>query len=191
VRRRFGRTLRSHKLQDPKNRREIVADEKLKPDFGKSQTGYVQRPSHQQTLKQVAVVLSKNNSKESLAPLTDETARPRTDRLLKHRARVPGFIDPDKESYGTRLATGRPSTKRRDNLPLVGRPQFGFVCQATTLLVKLKAFLAFVAYYHTVDSPFPRAWILSNSAIAWFSYRLIIASYRNSLSSSSFPGKKR
>src|SRR4029077_11737061 len=55
------------------------------------------------------------------------------------------------------------------------------------------SWLCFVIALYVDDgaSPFLRACTLSNSAIAWLSCRLIMASYRNNLSSSSFSGKKR
>ena len=34
--------IKKHKLQDPKKRRKIVADEKLKPVFGKARLGMFQ-----------------------------------------------------------------------------------------------------------------------------------------------------
>ncbi len=59
-------------------------------------------------------------------------------------------------------------------------------------LLKIKNF---VALFRNIRSrwipPSQRACTLSSSAIAWFSCRLIMASNRNSLSSSSFSGKNR
>jgi hypothetical protein len=61
-------------------------------------------------------------------------------------------------------------------------------------LVKLKDVLALFRNFvpHLAGaSPVRRACTLSSSAMAWFSCQLIMASYRNNLSRSSFSGKKR
>jgi hypothetical protein len=71
--------------------------------------------------------------------------------------------------------------------------RFGFVRTLKLLaLLKLNSLVALFRNYMTwIVTPFRRACTRSSSVIAWLSCRLIIASYRNSLSSSSFSGKKR